>query len=66
MDEDAAGPPAVQILESTEKVTNAITSSLLNDNSNVTIYRPNIGKMKSVTSSIECYPKTLLLPSNKL
>ena len=66
MDEDAAGPPAVQILESTEKVTNAITLSLLNDNSNVTINRPNIGKMNSVTSSIECYPKTLLLPSNRL
>ena len=54
MDEGAGAFPAVQILESAEKVTSAITLSLSNDNSNVTINRPNIGKMNTAKPSAYC------------
>ena len=45
--------PAVQILESTEKIANA-AASLSNEHLSVALYRPNIGKMNSsaTTSNI--------------
>ena len=44
--ESTTASPAVQILESTEKVANAVTASRSKENRSVAIFRSNIGKRK--------------------
>ena len=51
--ENATTSPAIEILESTEKVANALTSTLP-DNGRVDLYRPNIGKQNTLHTNLHC------------
>ena len=54
MNEYASVPPAVQNLESTEKIAHAIASSLTKANESVALYRSNIGKKITNSMPLQC------------